>query len=138
MKEKPFYTETEKLFEYVSQANFDSLAALCDDDFGIVDIDTDGKSRMIRTRTEWESWFSELFAKLKGMNATTDTEILDYQALATQEMGYSVVEFCQHLHVGGKTGNFFCVATIIWKHSPEKGWQESRWHASLLREEWAN
>ncbi|MBC8111218.1 MAG: hypothetical protein H7Y04_09190 [Verrucomicrobia bacterium] len=136
MEEKPFYNETLKLFSYVSEGNFTDLANLCDDDFGIVDIDTDGKSKMIRTRIEWENWFHELFGKLKAIGATTDTEILAYQSLKTQDLGYSVVEFCQRLRVGGKVGNFFCVVTIIWKLSADNQWQESRWHASLLKEEW--
>ncbi len=134
-EKKPFYDETVRLFKYVSENNFDDLAALCDDDFGIVDIDTDGGSKMIRTRQEWENWFHELFAKLKAMNAHTDTEILAYDALQTESMGYSVVEFCQRLHVNGQVGKFFCVVTIVWKRI-DGFWKEARWHASLLRQEW--
>ncbi len=134
-EKKPFYDETVRLFKYVSENNFDDLAALCDDDFGIVDIDTDGGSKMIRTRQEWENWFHELFAKLKAMNAHTDTEILAYDALQTEAMGYSVVEFCQRLHVNEQVGRFFCVVTIVWKRIGGS-WKEARWHASLLRQEW--
>lgn len=135
-EKKPFYDETVRLFRYVSENNFEDLAELCDDDFGIVDIDTDGGSKMIRNRQEWENWFHELFAKLKAMNARTDTEILTYDALKTEAMGYSVVEFCQRLHVGGQIGKFFCVVTIIWKRTAEGSWKEARWHASLLKQEW--
>ena len=136
MQTKPFYEKTILLFNYVRDNNFEDLAQLCDDDFGIVDIDTDGGSKMIRNRQEWENWFHELFAKLKAMNARTDTEILAYDAIATQEMGYSVVEFCQRLYVNDKVGKFYCVATIIWKKNSNGKWKEARWHASLLRQEW--
>ncbi|GAB4194947.1 MAG: hypothetical protein OHK0057_04640 [Thermoflexibacter sp.] len=85
-EKKPFYDETVCLFKYVSENNYEDLAELCDDDFAIVDIDTDGGSKMIRTRQEWENWFHELFAKLKAMNARTDTEILTYDALKTKAM----------------------------------------------------
>lgn len=136
MQNKPFYEQTVLLFNYVRDNNFEDLAQLCDDDFGIVDIDTDGGSKMIRNRQEWENWFHELFTKLKAMNARTDTEILTYDAIATQEMGYSVVEFCQRLYVNDKVGKFYCVVTIIWKKNASGAWKEARWHASLLRQEW--
>jgi hypothetical protein len=136
MQHKPFYEQTVRLFSYVRDSNFDDLAQLCDDDFGIVDIDTDGGSKMIRNRQEWENWFRELFAKLAAMNARTDTEILKYDVMATSEMAYSVVEFCQRLYVNEKVGKFYCVVTIIWKKTQHQEWKEARWHASLLRQEW--
>jgi len=85
-------------------------------------------------RAEWEDWFHTLFARLTDMRAETDTEILDYQALQTAQLGYSVVNFCQTLTVDGQTARFYCVATIIWKQT-DHGWKESRWHCSLLRVE---
>ena len=42
-----------------------------------------------------------------------------------------MVEFRQSLSLAGMTGLFDCVATIIWKSTPD-GWKESRWHVSLL------
>jgi len=135
MKDLPFYNETERLFHYVSTHNFDDLADLCDDDFGIVDLGPEGNNVMIRTRAEWENWFHKLFARLEAMQATTYTDILDYKALQQGTLGYSVVEFCQHLQFDGKHGKFYCVATIIWKAVGDQ-WKESRWHASLLRTEW--
>jgi hypothetical protein len=133
--DKPFFKETRLLFDYVSNHDFDNLAALCDDDFGIVDLGTEGQSMMIRNRAEWEAWFRGLFAQLGGMGATTYTDITGYDALETAEMGYSVVEFCQHLIFGGKHGYFNCVTTIIWKRTPS-GWVESRWHCSQLTQRW--
>lgn len=130
--DQPFYTDTIKLFQAVRAHDFDTLATLCDDDFGIIDIDPDGKSVLIENREEWEQWFHTLFARLDEMQADTDTQILQYQALQSGDMGYSVVNFCQTLTVLGYTGYFTCVATIIWKRV-DSTWRESRWHCSLLR-----
>lgn len=135
MKNMPFYNETERLFHYVSTHNFKDLAELCDDDFGIVDLGPEGNNVMIRTRAEWENWFKTLFAQLDAMQAETFTDILDYKALQDGNLGYSVVEFCQHLKTADKHGRFYCVVTIIWK-AVGSGWKESRWHVSLLRTEW--
>ena len=77
----PFFEETRDLFRCVRDQDFDRLAALCDDDFGIVDLGPSGESIPCRTRAEWESWFRSLFATLSAMNAATDTEIEAYDAL---------------------------------------------------------
>jgi ketosteroid isomerase-like protein len=127
----PYFPQTIALLRSVRDHDFDSLADLCDDDFGIVDLDQSGSSVMIRTRAEWEGWFHRLFSELQAVSASTDSEILDYQAIETPELGYSVVEFRQSLTTGDMTANFDCVATIIWKRT-ESGWKESRWHVSLL------
>lgn len=130
----PFAEETQTLFRCVSQHDFDTLAALCDDDFGIIDLGTQGESVVIETRQEWEDWFHSLFKKLDDMNAETRTEIQKYQALQMGDMGYGVVDFCQLLTVGGHTSRFYCVVTIIWKRVND-AWKESRWHCSLIRVE---
>jgi ketosteroid isomerase-like protein len=127
----PYFAETVKLLRSVRDHDFDSLADLCDDDFGIVDLDQSGGSVMIRTRAEWENWFRRLFAELDAASASTDSEILSYQAVETADLGYSVVEFRQSLGMGGSVANFDCVVTIIWKRT-EAGWKEARWHVSLL------
>lgn len=126
-----FFAETVELLRSVRDHDFDSLAVLCDDDFGIVDLDQSGASVMIRTRAEWEAWFHRLFAELDAAAAATDSEILNYDAVAGTDLGYSVVEFRQSLTAGGQTGLFDCVATIVWKRT-EAGWKEARWHVSLL------
>jgi hypothetical protein len=130
----PFYDLTVSMLECVSTHNFDELAQICDDDFGIIDLDTQGKNVVVANRKEWESWFHSLFAKLDAMQAKTSSEILNYQALQTAEMGYSVLDFCQNLEVNNFVGKFYCVATIIWKKEGDT-WKESRWHCSLIRTE---
>ncbi|MCU0446784.1 MAG: hypothetical protein MUE85_17895 [Microscillaceae bacterium] len=127
----PFFAETCQLFECVKTHDFSNLAKLCDDDFGIVDLDPEGKNVIVRTRAEWENWFHTLFQNLTVLSAKTYTEILNYQALQTAEMGYGVVDFCQYLEVAGQTHQFFCVVTIIWKKVGNH-WVESRWHCSLI------
>lgn len=132
--DSPFFAETVELLRSVRDHDFDSLAKLCDDDFGIVDLDPSGGSVMIRTRAEWENWFHGLFAQLDAIGATTDSEVLDYQVLPTADMALSVVEFRQSLTMGGSTAFFDCVTTIVWKRT-ETGWKEARWHVSLLSTE---
>ncbi|MGB3617019.1 MAG: nuclear transport factor 2 family protein [Catalinimonas sp.] len=128
----PFLEETHTLFRCVSEHDFDTLADLCDDDFGIVDLNEEGKNVVVDDRAGWENWFRTLFARLKAMNARTDTTIQDYQALQDGNLGYGVVKFRQHLYVGEHTFNFDCVATIIWKRVGDR-WKESRWHCSLIK-----
>lgn len=130
----PFAEETQTLFRCVSEHDFDTLAALCDDDFGIIDLGTEGQNVVVETREEWENWFHTLFARLDEMQAHTRTEIQKYQTLQMGEMGYSVVDFCQLLTVNGHTSRFYCVVTIIWKRAGD-AWKESRWHCSLIRVE---
>jgi ketosteroid isomerase-like protein len=128
----PLFDETRALFRCVRDHDFETLAELCDDDFGIVDLDPEGQSVMIRTRAEWEDWFHTLFARLDAMDAHTDTEILAYDVLPGRDLAMSVVEFCQLLTVGGAAHRFYCVVTIVWKQVDGR-WKEARWHVSLLR-----
>ncbi len=129
--DRPFYEPTITLLRSVRDHDFDTLSELCDDDYGIVDVDASGQPRPIRTRAEWEAWFHELFATLETMGATTDSEIVGYDASIGHELGYSVLEFRQFLTVGSATATFDCIATIIWKLTTE-GWREARWHASVI------
>ena len=129
--EQPFYEQTLALLGGVRDHDFDLLASLCDDDFGIVDIDVDGTARPLRSRAEWEEWFRTLFATLDSMSAATDSAVLDYQAIEHDTLGYGVLEFQQTLTVGPHVATFDCVATIIWKLTDE-GWREARWHASVI------
>jgi ketosteroid isomerase-like protein len=128
---RPFFDQTVTLLRCVRDHDFATLAALCDDDFGIVDVDASGQPRPVRSRTEWEEWFHELFATLDVMAADTDSEILDYQSVESGDLGYSVLEFRQFLSVGSTTATFDSIATIIWKRTAE-GWREARWHASVI------
>jgi ketosteroid isomerase-like protein len=129
---KPFLDETVTLLRAVREHDFETLAALCDDDFGIVDIAPDGSGVPIRTRADWEAWFRDrLFPTLAAMGAETDSEITGYDALVAGELGYGVLDFRQTLSVGGLVATFDCIATIIWKQTPQ-GWRESRWHCSVI------
>lgn len=127
----PFFAETVTLLRSVRDHDFHALAELCDDDFGIVDVDPSGASRPIRDRAAWEKWFHELFATLTTMQATTDSTVDDYHAVASADMGFSVLDFTQTLTVGAHVASFECVATIVWKRTPD-GWREARWHASVI------
>ena len=127
----PYFDQTLTLLRSVRDHDFATLANLCDDDFGIVDVDPNGLSVAIRTRSEWEQWFHQLFAQLDALGAATDSEILDYVAIEGSELGYSVLDFRQALTMGGLTATFDCLATIIWKSTPD-GWREARWHASVI------
>lgn len=129
--EEPFYTETLTLLRSVRDHDFETLAELCDDDFGIVDVDPTGASRPIRTRIEWEAWFHELFDTLDGMGAATDSEVIDYRGTVEDRLGFGVLEFRQTLRVRDLVATFDCVATIVWKRS-DFGWREARWHASVI------
>jgi len=128
---RPFFDLTLTLLRCVRDGDFDTLASLCDDDFGIVDIDPSGANVAIRNRSEWEAWFRSLFAQLATLGAVTDSEVLAYDAVAGEDLGYSVLEFRQSLTVGGHTATFDCIATIVWKLTAD-GWREARWHGSVI------
>lgn len=130
----PFATETAELFASVRDHDLPTLAARCDDDLGIIDIDPNGGAEVLRDRAQWESWFVQLFAQLDAMDATTDTLVERYDAVDWGETGMGVVDFVQLLTVGGLTGRFHCIVTIVWKRVGDR-WIEARWHASLLRTE---
>jgi SnoaL-like domain len=131
MKNKPFFELTETILNCVRDHNYDLLSNLCDDDFGIIDINETGGTMVAKNRTEWENWFKSLFIKLDTMQASTWSEITEYDALETSEMGYSVVYFNQYVKVGEITQCFKATSTIIWKKT-NNGWKESRYHGSLL------
>ncbi len=132
MRAKPFFDLTVEMLRCVRDHDFDRLATICDDDFGIIDINIEGGSEIIRDRTGWEAWFQGLFHKLTLMQATTWSEITRYEALQRQEMGYSVVDFDQMFLADGKKMRFSVIATIIWKLD-NNAWRESRYHSSLVK-----
>ncbi len=137
MLKKPFFDLTLEMLNCVRDHNFDRLSQICDDDYGIVDINTEGGSEIIRDRAGWEKWFSGLFKKLDQMQAETWSEITNYEAEKTSEMGYSVVDFDQMFIVGEKRMRFSVIATIIWKKVGEE-WKEARYHSSLIKVEESN
>ncbi|MFN8690420.1 MAG: hypothetical protein ACK5XL_10520, partial [Cyclobacteriaceae bacterium] len=92
---KPFFELTQEMLNCVRDFDFDRLSEICDDDYGIVDINTTGGSEIIRDRAGWEAWFRGLFVNLKGMNASTWSEITQYEVVTGENMAYSVVDFDQ-------------------------------------------
>lgn len=129
--EKPFFELTKEMLGCVRDHNFERLSQICDDDYGIIDINTEGGSEIIRTREGWENWFKGLFQKLETMHAKTWSEITHYEAVKHDTMGYSVVDFDQVFHAGDQKLRFKVIATIIWKL--DNGvWKESRYHSSLI------
>jgi SnoaL-like domain len=128
----PLLGELTSLFDSVSDRDFERLATLCDDDFGIVDLDAEGKNVLLRTRAEWEAWFQRLFAQLPAMGASTYTHITSYQVLPTAEMVMSVAEFIQYLEFDEQRHPFECVVTVVWKRVDQR-WIEARWHISLIK-----
>lgn len=128
---KPFFELTVEMLDCVSKHHYERLAEICDDDFGIIDIDVDGGSKIIRNRKEWEEWFQGLFPKLRAMNAHTWSEITGYEALKATDMGYSVVDFNQLLQLPDRILSFQVIATIIWRLKDGQ-WKESRYHSSLI------
>jgi hypothetical protein len=130
-REQPFFDLTAEMFECVSEHNFERLSKICDDDYGIIDINPEGGSEIIRDRAGWENWFQGLFTRLGAMKADTWSEITGYESVVRGEMGYSVVDFDQLLIVDGKRMRFAVIATIIWKKEGDE-WKESRYHSSMI------
>ena len=129
--DKPFFNLTKEMLDCVRDFNFERLANICDDDFGIIDINTEGGSEIIRDRKGWENWFTGLFSKLDSMNAKTWSEITHYEAIQHETLGYGVVDFDQVFHAGETRLRFKVIATIIWK-LVDGEWKESRYHSSLI------
>ncbi|MGF1638297.1 MAG: hypothetical protein ACFCUU_14565 [Cyclobacteriaceae bacterium] len=50
MQAKPYFDLVKEMLECVRDHNFDRLSDICDDDFGIIDINTTGGSEIIRDR----------------------------------------------------------------------------------------
>ena len=131
MQEKPFYAQTVELLDCVRDHNYGRLSEICDDDFGIVDITTDGGSLVIRDRAAWADWFTGLFAQLDSLSARTWSDITNYEGVRTGDMGYSVVDFDQILVTDDDRMRFSVIATVIWKRV-DGTWKESRYHSSLV------
>jgi hypothetical protein len=129
--EKPFFHLTKVILDCVRDHNYGILSRICDDDFGIVDINPKGESEIVRDRAGRESWFKNLFTQLDQMDAITWSEITNYEAIQKKDMGYSVVDFDQMLLLGTKKMRFKVIATIIWKKEAGE-WKEARYHSSLI------
>ncbi len=127
----PFFAETLTLLRSVRDHDFDTLAELCDDDFGIVDIDPAGTARPLRRSRP----VGELVPRtLLDVERHGRLDRLPHRQLPSNRVGrpgYSVLDFTQTLTVGDHVATFECVATIIWKRTAA-GWREARWHASVI------
>lgn len=128
---EPYIAETKELLAAVNTRDIDALLGLGDEDFAVIDVDPTGQSPAARMEPEWEPWFRRYFGLLDALNATTDSEIAAYRAISTSELGYSVVEFHQHVVGAGLLAVFDCIATIVWKMTDD-GWKEARWHCSVV------
>ncbi|MFN0049937.1 MAG: nuclear transport factor 2 family protein [Cytophagales bacterium] len=129
--QKPFYSLTVEMFNCVKTHDYETLSKICDDDFGIIDINTTGGSEIVRNRAEWENWFKGLFTNLDQLNAQTWSEITNYEAVQFLDAGYSVVDFDQIFIAGEQKLKFSVISTIIWK-LVNGHWKEARYHSSLL------
>ncbi len=127
---KPFYSETQAMLNAVNALDLDTLRGLVDDDYGIVDIDPEGKSVVIESKEAWDAYMARNMAAMKAAGAQLDSEIVDYDGEAGKRFGYSVVHFRQSVTLGGNILDNHCVATIVWKNTAD-GWKEARWHCSL-------
>ncbi len=128
---EPFIAETTDLLQAVNDRDLDALLGMGDEDFSIIEVDERGDIPRVRVQPDWEPWFRRFFVLLDALNATTDSEITDYRAIATSELGYSVVEFRQDIVGAAFIATFECIATVVWK-STDDGWKEARWHCSVL------
>lgn len=130
-EDRPFFDLTVALLRAVRDHDQAALARICDDDYGIVDIAPDGGSVAVRNQEEHAAWFANLFAQLDALGAHTDSEVLGYEAVQGDDLGYSVLDFRQTLEMGDLVATFDCITTIVWKRVGDR-WLEARWHGSVL------
>lgn len=129
MPDLPFRAETQALLDAVNALNLDALRAMVDDDFGIVDIDPHGRTVVIDSRAQWDTYMAENFAAMRAANAVLSSRVIDYHGVQVDRLGYSVVRFVQRVELANAVIENACVVTIVWKHTDE-GWKEARWHCS--------
>jgi hypothetical protein len=115
----------------VVRHDFDTLAALCDDDLGIVDAGPDQKPVAIRDRVGWEARLRSLFGQLAAMGAATDSRITGASRASEPTWASPGCFRPAPRHRPGRTGTFECTATIVWKLTPD-GWKELCWHVSII------
>jgi len=128
---EPLIRETTTLLRAVNERDLDALLGMGDEDFSIIDVDPAGEKPLARVQPRWEPWFRRFFLLLDALDVTTDAELTGYRAIETSELGYSVVEFRQDIVGAAFIAAFDCVATVVWRPSPE-GWKEAHWHCSII------
>lgn len=130
MPTEPLLVETQALLDAVNRLDLDGLRAMVDDDFGIVDVDPEGRSVVISTKAEWDAYMDANFTAMRAAGAGLSSQIREYHGEMADDLGYSVVRFIQRVSIGPTVIENPCIATIVWKRT-EGGWREARWHCSL-------
>lgn len=129
MSDQPFFAETQALLRSVNLLDLDGLRSMVDDDYGIVDVDPEGRTVVLDTKADWDAYMERNFAAMRAAGAGLSSDILDYHGDLADRLGYSVVRFVQRVELGGAVIENRCVATIVWKRTDD-GWREARWHCS--------
>ncbi|MGZ8804800.1 MAG: nuclear transport factor 2 family protein [Microbacterium sp.] len=129
MPEEPLRAETQALLDAVNTLDLDALRAMVDDDYGIVDVDPEGRTVVIDTKAEWDAYMDLNFAAMRAGGAVLSSRVLDYHGVEAGRLGYSVVRFDQRVEIAGTVIENPCIATVVWKRTDE-GWKEARWHCS--------
>lgn len=127
-RDMSFFGLTVEMLDCVSRHDFNRLAEICDDDFGIIDINPEGGSEIIRNRVKG------IFSELEKRKTETCSEITNYEAIESGNMGYGLVDCDQTFIQGDQQLKFGVIATIIWKKVNGK-WFESLYHSSLKKVE---
>jgi hypothetical protein len=125
------YKLTDELLEAVNTLDLPRLREMVDDDFGIVDVDPEGKPMVINNMEEWETYMQKNMQMMEQVKAKLSYEISEYHEKVADHMAFVVVKFTQHVAVQEQRMQHPCIATIVWKKTG-KGWQEARWHCSRL------
>lgn len=129
MADQPFLAETQALLRSVNELDLDALRAMVDDDYGIVDVDPEGKTVVLGTKAEWDAYMERNFGAMRAAGAGLSSRIVEYHGEEGDRLGYSVVRFVQRVELGGAVIENPCIATIVWKRTDD-GWKEARWHCS--------
>lgn len=126
------YQNTEELLSAVNTLDLPKLRTLVDDDFGIVDVDPEGKAVIINDMKEWEAYMENNMIAMQSLDAKLSFEISEYNERVANELAMVVVKFQQQVHLPESPKSVYdCIATIVWKQSPD-GWKEARWHCSRI------
>lgn len=129
MPDQPLRAETQALLDAVNTLDLDALRAMVDDDYGIVDVDPEGRTVVIDTKEQWDAYMDLNFTAMRAGGAVLSSRVLDYQGVEAGRLGYSVVRFDQRVEIAGTVIENPCIATVVWKRTDD-GWKEARWHCS--------
>jgi ketosteroid isomerase-like protein len=127
--DQPLFAETRALLDSVNALDLDALRSMVDDDYGIVDVDPEGRTVVLGTKEEWEAYMLHHFGAMSAAGARLSSQVVDYHGDAGDGLAYSVVRFVQRVELGDALIENPCIATIVWKRTDD-GWKEARWHCS--------